>query len=127
MRILLDTRVFLWATMASSKLAKPARDLIETAEEVWVSSASIWEIALKIPLGRVDASIDEVTAAIEASGFRELPVTAQHAAAVSRLPAYHSDPYDRLLLAQAVTEPLRLLTADPALRRYSELVIVTQP
>ncbi|MBS0325219.1 MAG: type II toxin-antitoxin system VapC family toxin [Proteobacteria bacterium] len=127
MRLLLDTRVFLWSVMASGKLGKPARDLIEGADEVWISAASIWEIAFKLGIGRVDADIDEVAKSIGASGFRELPVSAAHAAAVSRLPAYHADPYDRLLIAQAMTEPLRLLTVDPALRRYSELVIVTPP
>lgn len=124
MRLLLDTRVFLLAASASSKLGKPGRDLIEAADEVWVSAASIWEVAAKLALRRVDGDIDEVVKSIDASGFRELPVTAQHAAAVPRLPAYHADPYDRLLIAQAVTEPLHLLTLDPLLRRYSELVIV---
>lgn len=124
MRILLDTRVFLWSVMGSGKLGKPVRDLIEAADEVWVSAASIWEVAFKLALGRVDADVDEVARSIEASGFRELPLDARHAAAVSRLPAYHADPYDRLLIAQAMTVPLRLLTVDPVLRRYSDLVIV---
>jgi len=124
MRLLLDTRVFLLSTMASSKLGKPARDLMESADEVWVSAASIWEVTIKLALGRVDGDIDEAVKSIEASGFRNLPVSAQHAAAVRRLPAYHSDPFDRLLIAQAITEPLHLLTLDPLLQRYSELVIV---
>lgn len=124
MRLLLDTRVFLLAAAASSKLGKPARDLIDAADEAWVSAASIWEVTHKLAIGRFDGDIDEVAKSIDASGFRNLPVTAQHAAAVARLPAYHTDPYDRLLIAQATTEPLRLLTLDPLLRRYSDLVIV---
>ncbi|MGH8802215.1 MAG: type II toxin-antitoxin system VapC family toxin [Casimicrobiaceae bacterium] len=127
MRLLLDTQVFLWSVMASRRLGKPTRDLILAADEVYVSAASIWEIATKLRLERIDASPDELATAIEASGFHELPVKAHHAAAAAHLPAYHADPFDRLLLAQATTEPLRLLTADPTLRRYSELVTIVQP
>ena len=68
--------------------------------------------------------MDELVAAIGQSGFLELPVRAAHAAAAVRLPMHHSDPFDRLLVAQAITEPLRLLTADAALARYSDLVVL---
>ena len=124
MRVLLDTHVFLWAIAGSSALKASARRAIEAAEAVHVSAASIWEIAIKVRLGRIFANPDELVAAIGASGFAELPVSAAHAAAVARLPAIHSDPFDRLLVAQAMTEPLKLITADAALARYSELVVV---
>jgi PIN domain nuclease of toxin-antitoxin system len=123
MRLLLDTHVFLWALAGSPRLGADARRTIEAAEAVCVSAASIWEIAIKARLGKVDADVDEVAAAIDASGFTELPVRAVHAAAVAKLPLHHGDPFDRLLVAQAVVEPLRLMTADAVLGRYSELVI----
>ena len=124
MRLLLDTHIFLWA-VAGSRLLKPAvRRMIESADEVHVSAASIWEIAIKARLGKIDADPDELTAAIDASGFVQLPVSAAHAAGVARLPLHHNDPFDRLLIAQALAEPLRLLTVDAALARYSELVVL---
>ena len=89
---------------------------------VYVSAASIWEIAIKAALGRIEADVPALTDAIAESGFAELPVRAQHAARVASLPLHHGDPFDRLLVAQALTEPLRLVTADAVLARYTELV-----
>lgn len=124
MRLLLDTHIFLWA-VAGSRLLKPvARRLIESAEEVHVSAASIWEIAIKARLGKINADPDELAAAIDTSGFMPLAVSATHAAGVARLPLHHNDPFDRLLIAQALAEPLKFLTADAALARYSELVML---
>ena len=104
--------------MGSPKLKAKARSQIAAADAVYVSAASIWEIAIKARLRKINADPAELVEAIEASGFRELPVTATHAAAVATLPMHHSDPFDRLLLAQAFGEPLRLLTADQALAAY---------
>ena len=122
MRLLLDTHVFLWVVTDSRKLKQVARQAILAAEEVHVSAASIWEIAIKAGLGRLEGDAHAMLDSIAASGFRELPVSGRHAAAVQRLPPYHGDPFDRLLIAQAIAEPLHLMTADPALTRYSELV-----
>jgi PIN domain nuclease of toxin-antitoxin system len=124
MRLLLDTQIFLWAAAGSSRLKPQARRLIEAADEVHVSAASVWEVAIKARLGKLRADPEEVAAAIEASGFRELPVRAAHAAGVANLELHHSDPFDRLLIAQALAEPLRLLTADAALARYSNVVML---
>ena len=124
MRLLLDTHVFLWAVAGSPQLKSAARKTIESAEEVYVSAASIWEVAIKVRLGKLEADVGELTGAIDASGFLELPVTARHAAGVAQLEPHHHDPFDRLLIAQALAEPLRLLTADRALERYSDLVMV---
>jgi PIN domain nuclease of toxin-antitoxin system len=124
MRLLLDTHVFLWALAGSRELKAPARRLIESADEVHVSAASIWEIAIKSRLGKIDADPAEVVEAIEPAGFVELPVRATHAKGVATLPAHHSDPFDRILIAQALAEPLRLVTADHLLGRYSDLVIL---
>jgi PIN domain nuclease of toxin-antitoxin system len=124
MRLLLDTHVFLWCVNNDRRLTKAARALLAGATEIYVSSASVWEAAIKAKLGKLEADVDALVSAIADSGFLELPVTAKHAAAVGKLPDVHSDPFDRLLIAQALSEPLRFLTADKLLCRYSDLVEV---
>ena len=124
MRLLLDTHVFLWSVTASRQLKAEARAYLASAEAVYVSAASIWEIAIKSQLGKIDGDPEALAVAIEASGFQELPITAAHAAAVAKLPMQHTDPFDRLLLAQAFREPLRLVTADRALAAYGGAVEV---
>lgn len=124
MRLLLDTQVFLWFLEDSRKLGKLPRSLIAEADEVLVSAASIWEAAIKASIGKLDVATDDLVAGISASGFNELPIFAKHAAAVQTLPHHHRDPFDRLLVAQAITEPLQLITADTLLKQYSELVTV---
>jgi PIN domain nuclease of toxin-antitoxin system len=124
MRLLLDTHVFLWAVAGSPLLKPAARRLIESADEVYVSAASIWEVAIKARLGKIEADPYELTAAIRASGFLELPVSATHAAGVAQLELHHNDPFDRLLIAQALVEPLKLVTVDEVLAKYSDLVVL---
>ena len=124
MRLLLDTHIFLWWTKDDRRLSKIARSKILQASEVYISSASIWEAAIKIQLKKLDCDIDQLIGAIAESGFLELPITAHHAAAVLQLPEIHRDPFDRILIAQAISEPLAFLTADPALKNYSGLVEV---
>ncbi|MFM0667252.1 type II toxin-antitoxin system VapC family toxin [Paraburkholderia sediminicola] len=123
MRVLLDTHIYLWAVTDDPKLSATARKIILDADEVFVSAASIWEASIKVGLGKLNADIDQLVAEIEASGFSELPVKAVHAAMVRNLPDIHRDPFDRLLVAQAMAEPLRLITADGHLSKYSELVL----
>lgn len=123
MRLLLDTFIYIWAVMDSVKLTQAARQLIVDADEVFVSSASIWEASVKIGLGKLDADVNRLVSEIEGSGFIELPVRATHAARVRDLPEIHHDPFDRILVAQAMSEPLMLITADAHLAAYSELVI----
>ena len=122
MRVLLDTQIYLWFLANSPKLSKAARAMIADADEVFVSAASIWEASIKAGIGKLEVVADDLVAGIAASGFSELPVLSRHAAAVSALPPHHRDPFDRLLIAQAVQEPMRLLTADSLLKKYSELV-----
>lgn len=124
MRLLLDTHVYLWWLEDHPKLSAKARSQIIAAAEVYVSSASIWEASIKAAIGKLDVEVDELVAQIEGSGFQELPVSALHAAAVRRLPHIHQDPFDRLLVAQAISEPLKFLTHDDKLKDYSELVEV---
>jgi len=125
MRLLLDTHVLLWALSVPKHLSKKARSEIENpANDVMFSAASIWEIAIKWALNRSDFRVtpNEIVAAAIESGLRELPVRSTAAAHVATLPVHHRDPFDRLLVAQAVTEPAILYTADPQLEIYSELV-----
>ncbi len=124
MRLLLDTHIFLWYLTASRKLPKSIFNRIETADVVFISAASIWEAGIKIKQGRLHSSTSDLIAGIASSGFIELPMTATHSALAASLPEYHRDPFDRMLIAQAMAEPLRLLTADGLLRQYSELVEV---
>ena len=124
MRLLLDTHVYLWYLADSRRLSRKARAEIASADEVFVSAASIWEAAVKAGLGKLDASAEDLVAGIGGSGFVELPISARHAARVVALPEHHRDPFDRLLVAQAIHEPLHLLTADDTLKRYSELVVM---
>lgn len=123
MRILLDTHVLYWWFYETSKLSKRTLTIIQESEEVFVSSASVWEIAIKSRLGKINAEPKEVLERIEKNDFIELPVYLRHAALVATLPLHHADPFDRLLIAQAISEPLHLLTADPKLKVYSELIV----
>ena len=123
MRLLVDTHLLLWAVASSRRLPRGARALIEDpANEVYYSAASIWEIAIKSALRRKDFRVDvpALLAALARMGFVELPVTGAHAARVVQLANIHRDPFDRLLVAQSVVEPLTLLTNDRLLARYGE-------
>ena len=127
MKLLLDTHVALWAVSDDPRLSPKARELIATQRNlIWVSAVSIWEIAIKHGLGRGDMPISgsEALEYFRQSGYRMLPVSPEHAAAVEVLPAHHQDPFDRLLVAQSLTEPLRLLTHDATVARYSDTVIL---
>ena len=123
MRVLLDTHLLLWALSAPARLPVAARRLIRDAD-VYVSAASIWEISIKAALGKLTADPQEVLAALEPAGFLSLPVAGVHAARVSSLPPVHRDPFDRLLVAQALVEPMRLVSTDAALRGYGEIVTI---
>ncbi|MFZ2971379.1 MAG: type II toxin-antitoxin system VapC family toxin [Ferribacterium limneticum] len=126
MNLLLDTHVALWAITDSPKLSAKARDLIASPKtNVWVSTASIWEIAIKHALGRGDMPISGQDALryFVGSGYRQLPIEAEHAIAVEDLPAHHNDPFDRILVAQALVEPMRLMTHDATVALYSDTII----
>jgi PIN domain nuclease of toxin-antitoxin system len=120
-RLLLDTHLLLWAVASSNRLPAEARTLLEDPDhEVYYSAASIWEIAIKSSLRRKDFRIDlaVLQAALPRIGLIELPVRAAHAAGVTGLPLIHRDPFDRILVAQSIAEPLTLLTDDALLARY---------
>ena len=123
MRVLLDTHLLLWALGSPLKLNAETRKIVDTSE-VYVSAATIWEISIKTALGKLKADVDEILTAIPAAGLSLLSITGAHAARVARLPAHHKDPFDRILVAQALTEPMILLTNDKGLEPYGDLVQV---
>lgn len=127
MKILLDTHCWLWMTSAPEKLAPAARALVEGSEnELFLSAASSWEIAIKYALGKLPLPVPPasyVPTRMAATGVSALAVEHRHALEVAGLPMHHADPFDRLLVAQARVEGLAILTADPQLGAYEvELV-----
>jgi PIN domain nuclease of toxin-antitoxin system len=124
MRILLDTHILLWVLSTPERLSGEAIQAIHEAESVLFSAASIWEIAIKARLGYRDFLVQPLEVLAEALdiGFTELLVTAAVAATVGTLPLSHRDPFDRLLIAQAIAEPAVFFTADRQLAAYSDLV-----
>jgi len=126
LNLLLDTHVALWAITDSPKLPKMALELIESSKSsVWISAATVWEIAIKHSLGRGDMPVSSQDALryFRDSGYGFLPVEPEHATAVEDLPAHHADPFDRILVAQALVEPMRLITHDAIVARYSNTII----
>ena len=126
MRLLLDTQIMLWALTGSARLGAAARGLIaDPANDIYVSTASIWEIAIKHALGRGDMPVSGARAAelCAQAGYRELPVAWRHAVAADTLPRLHADPFDRILVAQANAEPMRLLSRDPVVVGYGAMAM----
>lgn len=121
MKLLLDTHLLLWAAGMADRLPPAARALIEASEhELVFSAASLWEVAIKSGLGRDDFQVNAhvLRRGLLDNGYTELPITSAHAVAVSSLPPLHRDPFDRLLVAQAVIEGITLLTADALVAQY---------
>lgn len=121
MNLLLDTHAFLWWLLDDAGLPASARRAIERATLVYVSSASVWEVAIKQRIGKLPElhlPAAELPALIELSQLAPLSITPAHAAAVASLPAHHRDPFDHLLIAQAQLEKLTLVTSDPQFARY---------
>jgi PIN domain nuclease of toxin-antitoxin system len=117
-RLLLDTHAFLWWRDDHPNLKDAARDLISSADMVFVSAASAWEVAIKVALGRLKIPASFEAGVVE-SGFEKLPIHFSHAQAVGRLPPYHRDPFDRMLVAQAMIEDLTLVTHDRRFKKYA--------
>lgn len=124
MALLLDTQIIYWFFYEKRNVPGAAWDVMNRSEGVFVSAASIWEIAIKVKIGKLSADPMEVLRLLESAGFKELPVFSRHAVLAADLPLHHADPFDRLLIAQAILEPMHLLTTDTQLRQYSELVVL---
>jgi PIN domain nuclease of toxin-antitoxin system len=123
MRLLLDTQIVYWLFYEQRNVPAVARRLIADADEILISAVTIWEIAIKVRIGKMNADPEELAQLLETGGFTELPVFARHTVKVASLPMHHGDPFDRLLVAQAVYEQLNLVTTDAILKQYTELVI----
>jgi PIN domain nuclease of toxin-antitoxin system len=121
-RLLLDTRAFLWWVADSPELSRRARRTIAAADnECLVSAASCWEMAIKVSIGKLElpGTVERfVPHHLMVNGFRELPVETRHAAGVARLPFHHRDPFDRLLVSQALLEDLSVVSADSNFGKY---------
>jgi PIN domain nuclease of toxin-antitoxin system len=121
MKVLLDTHLLLWAAGEPRRLPAPARALIkDPANELVFSAASLWEIAIKRQLGREDFRVEPrlLRRGLLENSYSELPITSEHTVALDSLPAIHRDPFDRILVAQAMVEGIPLLTVDPVVARY---------
>lgn len=122
MKLLLDSHLLLWAAGAPDRLPAAARALFEDPEhELCFSAASLWEIAIKRGLGRSDFQVDPrvLRRALLDNGYIELPITSEHAVAIDALPPIHKDPFDRILVAQALVEGITLVTTDEFVAQYS--------
>jgi PIN domain nuclease of toxin-antitoxin system len=117
-RLLLDTHVVLWWSQGGSQLRAETRKRIQDADEVFVSAASAWEVSIKAALGKIEVP-GPLLEVVTASDFSPLPIDFAHAAAAGALPPIHADPFDRMLVAQAIVEQLRLVSHDRALARYA--------
>ncbi|MEN6467595.1 MAG: type II toxin-antitoxin system VapC family toxin [Smithella sp.] len=126
MKLLLDTHIILWVAGAPEKLSESTHALLQASDNsLFFSAASIWEIVIKLGLGRKDFKVDpsRLRKMLMQNGYAELPITAEHALKIESLPALHKDPFDRLLLAQARAEGMMLLTVDPLIAQYQDSVL----
>ena len=128
--MLLDTQIAIWALVKRARLNETVRSLIQNQDnEVFVSAVSVWEIAIKHALkkrhGAPPFSGAEALGYFRQAGYSLLSITPEHVAAIERLPLVHADPFDRLLIAQALNEPMRLITADATMASYSDTIIRT--
>jgi PIN domain nuclease of toxin-antitoxin system len=122
MKLLLDTHAMLWTFAEPHKLPPKARAAIEdTRNEVWISSATTWEVTIKHGLGRMPLPTSPeiyLSSRIDHYGFKEMPISIAHTLAVGGLPHHHSDPFDRILVAQAQVEGLTIVSVDPQIAKY---------
>jgi PIN domain nuclease of toxin-antitoxin system len=119
MNLLIDTHVLLWWLSNDSTLSREARECLrDNRNTVFVSAASVWEISIKKSIGKLDAP-DDLESAMRVGRFRELAISTAHALAAGTLPMHHSDPFDRMLVAQAMLESLTFLTRDDRIEAYS--------
>lgn len=117
MSLLLDTHVVLWWLMDDEELTAQTKDVIDTEADVYISAATVWEIAIKAALGKISGP-DNLLDLVTGSGLTELPVRSRHAIEAAGLPLVHRDPFDRMLVGQARCEGLTLLSRDPWVHRY---------
>jgi PIN domain nuclease of toxin-antitoxin system len=123
MRLLLDTNVLLWALTNAPRIEGVRNLLLADENEIFVSAVSWWEIAIKTRIGRLDADLSQLRTSAQESGFLELPLLGSHTEMLATLPMHHNDPFDHMLVAQAMAEPMRMITGDCTLSKYTPLVM----
>lgn len=115
---LLDTHVFIWAMEENKRLSKSIKNaLIDPKNKIFISVATVWEISIKQASKKIKLSFD-IEASIKQTGFEIIPIQISHALRAGKLPLYHRDPFDRMIMAQAQVEKLTLITADPKMKKY---------
>jgi PIN domain nuclease of toxin-antitoxin system len=125
MRLLVDTHILLWWLANDRRISPKAASLLkDPTNEVLVSAASVWEIAIKYGLGRITLSQNVLIDAVHKCGFSQLPITFEHCSHLADLPSIHRDPFDRILVAQSLSEPAMLLTNDRILKDYGSTVLL---
>lgn len=124
MRLLIDTHILLWASTQDTRLPPMAKQHLTSAQAVFVSAATVWEIAIKARVGKLPINIQELAKDIARSGYRSLSITDSHAIKTLELRDLHRDPFDRILIAQAEVEDMRLITADAQVAAYSDRIIL---
>jgi PIN domain nuclease of toxin-antitoxin system len=123
-RLLFDTNAFLWYFQGNRRMVSIVEMISAINTEVYINAVSWWEIAIKVRLGKLPFNLEELRTFVNAYDLRELPLSAKHTAVYLELPDLHKDPFDHMLLAQTITEPMRFVTGDAFLAKYSSLVIV---
>lgn len=118
MNILIDTHALLWWLSDNPKLGTKARHQIATCETAYVSIASLWEIVIKKGIGKLEADLHSIFDAIQKNGFANLSIEPRHLLSLDQLPDYHRDPFDRIIISQAQSDNLRILTVDSAFEKY---------
>jgi PIN domain nuclease of toxin-antitoxin system len=123
MQFLFDTNALLWYFSGDERMQSVAELIGSGDSDVYISAVSWWEIAIKTSIGKLEVDTTALQNAAKTHGFEELPLLARHALTLKDLPPIHNDPFDRMLIAQALTEPMRFITGDKTLQEYSSLVI----
>ena len=124
MKFLLDTHALLWWLADDSQLGRQARELVEDpGNDVLVSMVSLWEIAAKTRIGKLQAELKEITDAVQQEGFTLLDIGIAHLLTLAELPMHHRDPFDHLLIAQAIAEDATFISEDPTMARYPVRVV----
>jgi len=123
-RLLLDTHIVLWTLAGSPRIASVQNLILSDETEVFVSVVSWWELATKIAIDKLDADLSVLRQTAKDSGFFELAVRGEHTEVLVNLPLLHRDPFDRMLVAKTMAEPMKLITADAILGKYTDLVMM---
>lgn len=125
MKLLLDTHILLWWLNDDKKLSEYGRQFIQNPDnDVYVSHASLWEIQIKNMSGKLNANVETIIQQLPINNFQQFPIHTDHILCLAKLPPHHQDPFDRMLVSQALSEPLHLITHDKNVSLYSESIVL---